>query len=62
MVFHAIFRQIFDYLSVLFLCVNILFVFFTLLVTMLFIGVFFLVLSLADVAKQDHIGLEWSAR
>ena len=62
MVFHAIFRQIFDYLSVLFLCVNILFVFFTLLVTMLFIGVFFLVLSLTDVAKQDHIGLEWSAR
>ena len=62
MVFHAIFRQISDYLSVLFLCVNILFVFFTLLVTMLFIGVFFLVLSLTDVAKQDHIGLEWSAR
>ena len=62
MVFHAIFRQISDYLSVLFLCVNILFVFFTLLVTMLFIGVFFLVLSLTDVAKQDQIGLEWSAR
>ena len=62
MVFHAIFRQISDYLSVVFLCVNILFVFFTLLVTMLFIGVFFLVLSLTDVAKQDHIGLEWSAR